>query len=220
MKLSTPFLTRLLKLGAVTLATANLTALFGFQYGLAEPAFAQNAVLSSETSASSGSLTLPFGLLSYDGSTDLDALLLDGVTATDKNGADLRSSLKISIKPSGNIEQKYVIYRLRLSDATRLSQKRTLNLAHYAGPSITVSNNLPEMDMTSSETIVSSLAASHALQASDGYGNDITSSVTASVTTEEQEDGTLLLLTFSVTNRFGDTATARASLFTPDSSKK
>ena len=81
----------------------------------------------------------------------------------------------------------------------------------YEGPSITLADTLPSLRLSELPDCVRILRDLALLSADDGYGNDISQNVTASFTAADDSLSSFAL-TFTVTNRRGDTAAASAQI--------
>ena len=209
MKIKNIFSSKIIKIVLVVLATANLAALFLFDYWL--PGYVCEPVADSTETAPAASINFTSELLAYDGTGDISLILMDGVTATDSDGSDITDQVKTSFKATNISDEKTIVYSVKASDGTKLKKERTLRLENYDGPFITVSSNLPTLRESELDNAVSTLAENGALHAEDGYGNDITSAVKVNWAADESNVG-YFLLNFTVENRFSDNASAKASV--------
>lgn len=209
MKIKKIFSSKIVKIVLVILATANLAALFLFDYWL--PGYVYEPVAQPSEETTSASIQFTSDLLSYDGTGDIALILMDGVTAVDSDGSDITGKVKTSFKATNFPNEKTVVYSVKASDGTKLKEERTLRLENYDGPFITVSSNLPTLKESELDDAVSTLSSAGALHAEDGYGNDITSAVKVNWTADESNPGSFVL-NFTVENRFSDNASAKASV--------
>ncbi len=223
MKQSKQSFSRILKGGVCVAALVNLAALFLFQYEL--PSFltpkhkdTQNSAASESETDTTESEPIPeeitYGFsfdpdpLTYDGSTELD--LLSGVTLTDSNGAAVDTLIFTNIRTSDAITSKTIEYFAE-TDAGRVSATRGLQLVNYNGPSITLPETLPEIEESMLNSVLSVMPTDGSFRADDGFGNDITSSITYEYTQNEASPN-LIHYTFKITNKFNDSVSAEADL--------
>ena len=169
-------------------ALVNLAALFLFQYEL--PSFltpkhkdtqnsAESETDSAEPEPTQEELAYEFSFepdsITYDGSTELD--LLSGVTLTDSNGTAVDTLIFTNIRTADAITSKTIEYFAE-TDAGRVSATRGLQLVNYNGPSITLPETLPEIEESMLNSVLSVMPTDGSFRADDGFGNDITSSIT------------------------------------------
>ncbi len=205
-----PLTLQLVTLTVAVLAIANLVFLFLLPSSpagraSAAPAAAQDAAAPSEETAP-GDYTLSFDSdpLVYDGTGTLD--LLDGVSLTGPEGALSTQSIFVQITAGETLAQKWVEYSAG-TDGGQVTAVRGLELTGYAGPTLAVPEDLSELEDSELDGLLESLIEAGELSADDGFGNDITPAVTASYTRAEEDPYTARFV-FTVTNQFGDTATA------------
>lgn len=204
-----------IKAAICILALINLAALFIFNYEL--PSFLtdkadtdKSSDVSTEKSpAEEAGYAFSFEpeSLTYDGSTELD--LLSGVTLTGPDGTALDAEIFARISTGSSISEKVIEYSAD-TDAGQLTASRDLKLVNYNGPAIILPDPLPEIDETMLDSISSAMPSDGTFRAEDGYGNDITSSITFSYTRDET-DPTKVHYTFTITNMFNDSATVEAA---------
>ena len=132
--------------------------------------------------------------------------LLSGVTLVSSDGQTSDAEIYAQIMSGDSLSRKTIEYSADTENG-QVTASRGLELSAYAGPSISLPEELPDLEESQIDSVLSLLSG---LYADDGYGNDITDSVTASYTMGD--DGMTLHYTFSVTNLFNDTATAAADL--------
>lgn len=207
------------------LALANLVYLFVFNYRLpgfaaallpsASPAAAPTVPVPAETEKSSAvralQINVPESPLYYDGSQSLD--LVSGVTVTAASGAELGlSDLFTTVKTGSSPYEKVIEYSYRDASGNRASAQRILTLPiTYGGPRITFSDApLPDLSEDDLDDIAELLADEEILQADDGFGQDITSSVTADAGSVDAAGE--CTVTFSVTNMLNDSCSAKMTV--------
>lgn len=202
---------RILKYVATTAAALNLILLFVFHYEL--PSFIRHKLNKEEEMALAAGekkgtepLTIHFDsdTLTYSGKGDLN--LTKGVTVTRGNNIEVKASLYSDIKKGESKKQKIITYTAEDAYGNTGTAERILILKKYKGPSIKVAKDHPSIDDTELDSIASIFKESEALTATDGYGNDITSSVETNYTITDLK-AHQMKLGFAVTNMFGDTAT-------------
>lgn len=208
------------------LAVCNLIALFVFNYQL--PGFIQSRLpfqkqetpVSQETSSSvssddtavSGSwqIQVPEEALVYDGTGSLN--LSEGVTVLDGSGEKSSVQPTVLIKAGSSSREKIIEYSVTDDQGKDVSVERTLTLgSSYDGPSIVVSGDLPPFSTTDElDNIVSIMMDEEILHAEDGFGRDISSSVTATATPNGASGDYLVAL--NVVNMLNDTCTIYLSV--------
>lgn len=205
---------KVMKIILTIIALLNLAALFLFHYELPgflsaagnEPSDEARETTAPAAGASASGYSFQFDTdpLVYDGQTGLD--LLSGVTLVSSDGQTSDAEIYAQIMSGDSLSRKTIEYSADTENG-QVTASRGLELSAYAGPSISLPEELPDLEESQIDSVLSLLSG---LYADDGYGNDITDSVTASYTMGE--DGMTLHYTFSVTNLFNDTATAAADL--------
>ena len=201
------------------LALVNLAALFIFHYGL-PPFLAGNNDTSGTISAEATStaedagyaFTFESDTLTYDGNSELN--LLEGITLTGPDGTIPDTEIYARISTGDSISEKVVEYSAD-TDAGQLTASRRLKLMNYRGPSITLPDPLPEVEETMLDSVLTAMPDDGTFLADDGYGNDITSSVTFSYTRNESFPGKVHYI-FTVTNMFNDSVSAEADFTIAD----
>lgn len=199
-----------IKIALAVLATANLAALFLFDYGLPDYSFDEVAAEAS-TEDQTAAIRFESNTLTYDGTGDIDRLLMNGVSAVDTDGSDITENITTSMKNGSILTEKTIKYSVKTSDGQKIKKERTLRLENYEGPSIQISSNLPPLEESELANSAALLADAGALHAEDGFGNDITSSVDVQYIADETSIGTYVL-TFSLTNQFQDYISEKASI--------
>ena len=135
----------------------------------------------------------------YDGAEPLN--LMEGVRASDQNGKDLTSEVSAVITADGTLQRKKVRYLLCGDNGSRKTCTRTLIMKDYHGPSLNVTNPL-YLEQKDLDRLIDVLKERKQLDAYDGYGHDISQSVTC---VREHIQGQQYTMQFQVTNAFQDT---------------
>lgn len=209
----------ILKPAVCVFGVANLAALFLFNY---EPFSIFNrhpeeheisaAVLSSsqmnEHTSSEYTFSFEPEALTYDGSTQLD--LLNGVSLTAPDGTISDAQIFTHIRTGDSMSQKIIEYSAD-TDSGRVTASRSLHLQNYNGPSITLPQSLPMIDDAHLESVLYVMPTDGTFRADDGYGNDITSSVTFSYKKDDANPAVIHYV-FTVTNLFNDMTAVEADL--------
>lgn len=195
-------------------AVANLIALFIFDYRL--PFFSaktsNNAVTSADANDTSdlipaGDVSLhiqvPDEAMTYDGTQELD--LLREVVVVDDAGEELSGyTVDTEIMAGSSALEKNIVYSINTGSDTLVTAERLLILTDtYAGPSIEIMGSMPVTSPDEIEDLAKVLISGNLIQAVDGFGNDITSMVTASVKSGADETGNIIV-TLTVTNVVND----------------
>ncbi|MBQ2974719.1 MAG: hypothetical protein IJE19_10220 [Clostridia bacterium] len=110
----------------------------------------------------------------FDGTTRLD--LMQGVYADNGRGDDATESVNAVITSKGTLSRKEVRYSFFDSQGKTITETRTLIMKNYSGPRIEAADTIM---LTSQELddIISVLQERGELSATDGFGMDITSTV-------------------------------------------
>ncbi|MCD7818279.1 MAG: hypothetical protein LUH07_04420 [Lachnospiraceae bacterium] len=209
------FVRGILKTLAAILAAGNLIALFVFDYNIPGLSRILTSEASSATSGSAGSsdsgssssiasltIEVPDEDLEYSGDGTLD--LLDGVRVLDASGEESEDSkITYTVSEGSSLNEKKITYSVTDDSGIKVTASRTLKLdGQYNGPEITVSDDLPTFDSEEISVIAAVLADRGLIQADDGFGNDITDAVTASV--ESGSTAGTYAVELSVTNDLYD----------------
>lgn len=157
-----------------------------------------NNIESTVPNTSVGTLTFETEEIVFDGSGKLD--LLEGVYADDGNGNDVTSEVSTVITSAGTQTRKIVRYTFNDANGRIISKTRTLVMKNYEGPSIFVKDEL-ELTAEELDDIVNVLFDRDELWAKDGYGKDITGSVTC---VREHIADEKYTVTFTVANDYLD----------------
>lgn len=223
MKQSKPSFSHMIKTAVCVVALVNLAVLFLFQYELpslftskaketgdSAAAESESDTTEPEPDAEEAGYTFSFDPdpLTYDGTTELD--LLSGVSLTDPNGNAVDTLIFTNIRTADAITAKTIEYFAETEDG-RVSATRGLQLANYSGPSITLPETLPEIDESMLNSVLSAMPTDGTFRADDGFGNDITASITYEYTQNEASPN-LIHYTFTITNKLNDSVSAEADL--------
>lgn len=142
-------------------------------------------------------------ILTYDGNGTLD--LLEGVTFNGQDAHEIADTLTINVKTGNSYTDKIITYKKKTEQGVDTAT-RSLTLQNYHAPSI----SLPELPNVTDETknnILSDLPYMEGFSTDDGFGNDITTSLTVSYE-KDKLDSSLLDYTFTFVNICGDEASA------------
>lgn len=122
----------------------------------------------------SGSIAFEEEELIFDGSGSLD--LMKGVKAADSDGKDATEKVDAIITGDGTLNRKTVRYTFIDLTGRTVTEKRTLVMKNYKGPSLYVKNNLT-LEAKDLKDLINVLESKGFISAEDGYGRDILSSV-------------------------------------------
>lgn len=215
MKFIKAFFINLFKFLVVVLAIANLIALFIFEYEI--PGFLRPVIsefYSEETSAQAEDVLeepvfhFTTDTLTYDGTSTLN--LLDGVSLTKSDGSVSNLDIFVHIKTGSSLTKKIIEYSADTPQG-QVSATRNLELENYSGPVLQIPDTLPEITEEQLNTILSFMPKDGSFYAHDGYGKDISNSVTSDYTIN-LDDPSIIHYVFSVTNSFNDTVSVFADL--------
>ncbi len=145
------------------------------------------------------------GDLVYDGTGTLD--LMQGVYADDGNGNDVTENVSAIITADGTLSKKVVRYTFFDAAGKSVTEKRTLVMKNYKGPSITVPSNIT-LEATDLSDLINVLHARDELETNDGFGKDIYSKVTC---LREHVSQNKYKLTFNLNNDFLDSKSISVS---------
>lgn len=201
------------KIVVIAFSLINLAALFLFQYQL--PTFASKPETSanetSEPVQESTDVTYEFQFemdtLTYDGTSELD--LLQGVSIVSSRGDILDTEIFARITTGDSLEQKKIKYSADTSQG-QISASRTLLLKGYQGICITLPD-LPELEESELDNILSHMPTDGTFHVDDGYGNDITNAVSVEYTIDA-DNPSVVHYVFSVTNLFNDSVSVAKDL--------
>lgn len=205
-----------LKVIIIIFSLFNLAALFLFDYEL--PFFSSSE--ESDKPVRSGNkqpdisdsfyaFSFDTDPLIYNGTDSLD--LLSGVTVKDKDNVSIETDIFVHITGSADsISEKEIEYSAD-TDTGRITAIRKLKLLNYTGPSISLPEVLPTVTDETLDSVLTSLVENEDFHAQDGYGNDITPSITASYSVNAKDPFTVSY-TFTVINLFNDMVSKTAYL--------
>lgn len=218
MKSNPPLYLQILKYLIAVIAVINLVVLFLFPSGLpflinmddfdAFGSVAAEGSSSPDAEMPQYTIALESDTITYDGSGELD--LLDGVSLIGPDGKAINQTIFVHIKTGDTISQKIIEYTADTEDG-QVSTTRGLELSDYSGPSLQLPEELPTIEDNELDSILDTLLADDDFYADDGYGNDITQSVAASYTRDE-DDPYLAHYVFTVENSFNDSTAASADI--------
>lgn len=220
-----PFL--ILKWGVVVLSVANLIFLFVFHYRIpgflrfweSDPIDATATVIDADAAGEDTApdtalqIQVPEEPLYYDSSQALD--LTDGVTLVDETGAK-RTDIRLFsvIKAGSSQKEKIIEYSATDESGTRITAQRALVLDDsYTGPFIEITGEMPALSADDLPVLVSLLNTKGQIHAEDGFGNDVTGAVTATVKTPADESGNTVV-TLAITNMVDDFYSVDVTVFT------
>lgn len=128
---------------------------------------------------------------------------LQDVSATDTDGNDVTSEVQYIIKAGNSINNKIIEYFVTRDGVNVCSTEREFVINDYTGPSITFSSDVT-LHATEAQDLMGKLLELGVISATDGLGNDITSTVAYSSDAALNTAGTYPVK-FTVTNMFNDT---------------
>lgn len=157
---------------------------------------------SAGSTGSSLTIEFPEEELYYDGSGSLD--LIAGVTVLTADGKEYSNmGLFTTIKSSKMPNEKIIEYAITDSNGKQVTAERTLKLSSdYSGPSIDLSDEPTGVSQSDLARIEDLLVEEGILHADDGFGRDISSSVTSEASPIADTDQYEIAL--SVTNMLND----------------
>ena len=172
-----------------------------------DQAASASADKSADESGDSLTIQFPDEELSYDGSGSLD--LIAGVKVLTAGGEEYSNmGLFTTIKSSKMPNEKIVEYAITDDNGRQVKAERTLTLSSdYSGPSISLSGEPSGVSQSDLARIAELLTEEGILHADDGFGRDISSSVTAQAT--EVPDTDQYEISLSVTNMLNDSYTKK-----------
>ena len=160
-----------------------------------------------KTVKTSGSIVFEDEELVFDGSGNPD--LMKGVRAIDSDGKDVTEKVEAVITGDGTLYRKTVRYTFLDGTGRTVTEKRTLVMKNYDGPSLSVKNNLT-LEAQDLKDLINILESKGFIRAEDGYGRDITSSVRA---LREKKAGGYYDIKFSVVNSYQDSEEITVSAY-------
>ncbi len=174
-------------------AVALLVLLIGFVFLKGEETEPEKT-----TTSSSGIIFFENEELVFDGTGSLD--LMKDVKAEDSDGTDVTDKVEAIITGDGTLYRKTVRYSFIDLTGRMVTEKRTLVMKNYEGPSLNVKNNLT-LEAQELNNMINTLKERGFISADDGYGRDVTSSV--KVLREKKADRQYEMK-FSVVNAYQD----------------
>lgn len=146
--------------------------------------------------------------LKYDGQDNLN--LLEGVSLVSDTGMESEAKIFASIVSGSSKSEKTITYTAD-TESGRVEATRKLKLVDYEGPSIELPDEMPIVDDTTKDDILSLMTGDMSISADDGFGNDISGAVTAVYNVDSTTPRTLYYI-FTVKNTFDDTAEISAEV--------
>lgn len=154
----------------------------------------------ADTGSGQASLILEAEEREYDGNGIFDPL--QGVTAQDNDGSDVKHKVGIAYLSGDTIRQKTILYTLYDSKGEKLEVSCKISLINYEGPDITC-GKVESVDWEMLPNLAETLVQEGKLHGDDGFGNDASGSIASSYEINEQTH--LAEVTFSISNQFNDT---------------
>lgn len=136
--------------------------------------------------------------LVYDGAGSLD--LMRGVTADDGTGNVVNDQVSAVITSEGTLAKKIVRYTFIDASGNTVTEKRNLQLNRYKGPELDVAKSI-SLTADDLPDVIRVLKEQELLKAENGYGKDITDTVTC---LRQHKNRNTYEMTFSVVNEFSD----------------
>lgn len=201
----------ILKVLISILAIGNLTVIFFLScfYSVPEQESIQTVSAEKQDEIPDYSICLDTDTLTYDGTGDLD--LMSGVCLLSPEGPVSGSKIFVSIQTGASLMKKEIRYSADTKDG-RVYASRTLNLENYSGPLLRIPTSFPEMEESELDNILSIMPGDGSFYADDGYGHDITNSVTVRYIRDEDHPY-IVHCTFTVTNMFNDSVSEKADIY-------
>lgn len=128
---------------------------------------------------------------------------MQDVSAMDTDGNDVTSEVQYSIKAGNSIGNKKIEYFIVRDGISVCSAERDFIINDYSGPDITFSSDVT-LHATEAQDLMGKLLELGVISATDGLGNDITSTIAYSSDVALNTAGTYPVK-FTVTNMFNDT---------------
>lgn len=140
--------------------------------------------------------------LTYDGNGDLD--LLKGVSLPGFSRQELKERTFVSIETVGALSKKRVEYSAE-KDGVRYRSLRSLRLAGYTGPKITMPQHIPDVKEEMIDRFGTLLTQEEGFKVDDGFGNDASAHMEVEAERSTM-DSSLVHYAISIENVFGDHA--------------
>lgn len=144
-------------------------------------------------------LLLKMDARSFDGNGIFDPM--EGVTAIDVDGSDIRYKVAVAYTTKGLIHNKKICYTLYDANRQKLTAACTLVLENYSGPSIAMPE-IEEIDIEDLDELFQILRNGGMIKGNDGFGKDVTSDITYSYRLDEVSGEAELI--FMLKNQFND----------------
>ena len=138
---------------------------------------------------------------------------MDGVSATDIDGTDITDKVAVSYVSGEVVNKKKVRYVVFDSACESLEAECSLVLDGYKGPSLKV-GEVRKVSFDDLETLPQILIKEEILSGTDGFGSDISSSISYGY--ELDETTGQAKLTFSLTNSFQDFVSKKIDVIVTD----
>lgn len=148
-----------------------------------------------------GTITFESSELVYDGMGKLD--LMSGVSAKNADGEDVTDKIEAVITGDGTLNRKIVRYTLLDEKGNTVTEKRTLVMKNYKGPTLRIDDELV-LKASDMKDLINVLKKSGKLSSEDGYGRDISSAVKC---LREKKPNGEYEMEFSVVNSYDDSQT-------------
>lgn len=213
---------KIIKICIIAFSIINLTALFLFHYEL--PNFLSfspskskenitevSSLNDSETSQDTEvtySIQFDTESLTYNGTDKLN--LLNGVSIVSTDGSTTSAEIFAHIITGDSLTHKEIIYSADMPNG-QISSSRKLILENYNGPSIHLPTELPELSEKDLDNMLEYLQSDDAIFADDGFGNDITDSISMSYSIDDTNPS-IVHYTFTITNLYNDTTSVSTDL--------
>ena len=149
-----------------------------------------------------GSIIFESEELVFDGTGKLD--LMSGVSAKNADGEDITDKIEAVITGDGTLNRKIVRYTFCDEKGNAVTEKRTLVMKNYKGPTLETDDNLV-LKSSDLKDLINVLKKNGKLSSEDGYGRDISSSVKCM---REKLPNGEYEMEFSVVNAYNDSQTA------------
>ncbi len=146
-------------------------------------------------------IDVPTASLYYENTENFN--YFEDVSATDKEGNDITSEVQYIIKAGNSLGNKKIEYFITRDGIKACSVERDFVINNYYGPDITFSSEV-SIHATEAQDLMNKLFELGVITATDGLGNDITSTVGYSSDVALNTAGTYPVK-FTVTNMFNDT---------------
>lgn len=168
---------------------------------------------SSTDSDSTLQIVVPDEPFVYDGS---DTLNLNNQVAVLKGSKTPITDVPVftTIIAGESTTKKVIEYSIQDDEGNRITARRDLILNNYTGPSITLLDEIPELKPEDIPHLLSILQNENLISAEDGYGNDITASITSKTTSEDMISG-IYVVTMNIVNLFNDTFSTEVTVHAP-----